>query len=164
MKWFRALPTNSIDSLDISYQQFLNRWEKKKNPLRILSEYKNIKSGPTETVQDYCTRFNNIYNVIPVNLTSPPNLALIKFPDEFYIDMAFQLRERNPPTLEDMQSVAVSVEANLLAKRASVMNERRGLVKDEASPSDLKIDFLTKGMEKLMDWIENIERKPQWDN
>lgn len=30
--------------------------------------------------------------------------------------MVFQLRERNRPTLEDMQSVAVSVEANLLAK------------------------------------------------
>ena len=78
--------------------------------------------------------------------------------------MAFQLKERNPPTLEDMQSVAVSVEANLLEKRARVRNERRGFAKDEASPSDLKIDVLTKGMEKLMDRIYNIERKPQWDN
>ena len=74
--------------------------------------------------------------------------------------MAFQLREKNPLTLEDMQSVAISVEANLLAKRPRVRNERRGSAKDEASPSDLKIDFLTKSMEKLMDRIENMERKP----
>jgi len=58
--------------------------------------------------------------------------------------MAFQPRERNPQTLEDMHSVAGSVEANLLAKKARVRNERRGPVKDEASPSNLKIDVLTK--------------------
>jgi len=138
--------------------------EKKNNPLQILLGYKNIRRGPNETVRDYCTIFKSIYNAIPVNLRPQPNLALIKFPDGFDTDMAFQLRERNPPTLEDMQSVIVSVEANLLAKRARVRNERRGPAKDEASPSDLKIDVLTKGMEKLMDRIENIERKHQWDN
>lgn len=63
-----------------------------------------------------------------------------------------------------MQSVAVNVEANLLAKRARVRNERRGTAKDKASPSDIKIDNLAKIMEKLMDMIDNIERKPQWDN
>ena len=51
----------------------------------------------------------------------------------------------------------------MLAKSAKVKNKRRGSAKDEASPFDLKIDVLTKGMEKLMDRIENIERKPQWD-
>jgi len=78
--------------------------------------------------------------------------------------MAFQLREINPPTLEDMQSMAVSVEDNLLAKGARVRNEKRGPSKDEALSSDLKIDALAKGMEKLMNRIENIERKPHWDN
>ena len=67
-KWFKSLPGNSIDSLDIFYQQFLNRWEKKKNPLQILSKYENIRRGPNETFQDYCTIFNNIYNAILVNL------------------------------------------------------------------------------------------------
>lgn len=132
--------------------------------MQILSEYENIKRGPNETVQDYCTRFNNIYSEIPDNIRSPLSLSLIKFPHGFDTDMAFQLRERNPPTLEDIQSVVVSVEANLLAKRARVRNERKGFVKDEASPSDLKIYVLAKSMEKLMDRRENMERKPQWDN
>ena len=44
-------------------------------------------------------------------------LALLKFPDGFDADMEYQLRERDPTMLEDMQ-IAVSVEANLLAKRA----------------------------------------------
>ena len=104
---------------------------KEENSLQILSEYENIRRGPNETIQDHYTRFNNIYNTIPVNLRPPPDLALIKFPDGFDTDTAYQLRERNPPTLEEMQSVAVSVEANLLAKRARVKNERRGTAKEE---------------------------------
>ena len=63
-----------------------------------------------------------------------------------------------------MQSVAVNVEANLLTKRGRVRNERRGTAKDETSPFDINIDSLAKSMESLMDRIENMERKPQWDN
>lgn len=63
-----------------------------------------------------------------------------------------------------MQSVAISVEANLLAKRARVRNERRGTTKDQTSPYEIKIDSLAKIMERLTDRIENIERKSQWDN
>jgi hypothetical protein len=48
-----------------------------------------------ESVQDYCTRFNNIYNAIPTNIKPPQGLALIKFPDGFDVDMSYQLRERN---------------------------------------------------------------------
>jgi len=142
----------------------LNRWEKKKDPLQILFEYENLKRKLNETIQDNCTKFNNVYNAIPLDLRPPLGLALIKFPDGFDLDMAFQLRERNPHTLEEMQSVAVSVEANLLAKRARARSERRIPVKEKISPFDQKMDALTKGMEILMDRIENIERKPHWDN
>ena len=63
-----------------------------------------------------------------------------------------------------MQSVAVSVEANLLAKRARARNERRVPLKVETTSFDQKMDALAKGMERLMDRIEVIERKPHWDN
>ena len=94
--WFRALPTNSINDIEALYRQFLNRWEKKKYPLHILSEYENLRRGTQETIQDYFTIFNNIYNIIPQNLRPPPDLALIEFPDAFDSDMAYQFRERNP--------------------------------------------------------------------
>ena len=38
---------------------------------------------------------------------------MMKFPDGFDADMAYQLREREPATMEDMQKIAVSIEANL---------------------------------------------------
>ena len=131
--WFRALATNSIADSEALYQSFLNRWEKKKDPLHILTEYDNLKRGPQGTIQDYCARFNNVYNAIPQNLRPPPDLALIKFPDGFDSDMAYQLRERAPLTLADMQNIALSVEANLVAKRNRTRTERRTTFKEEPS-------------------------------
>lgn len=161
---FRALTPNSIDSLRTLYQKFLSKWEKIKEPLQILSDYKNLKIGPHATVQDYCTRFSSVYNSIPLDLRPTLGLALIKFPDGFDYDMAFQLRERNPPTLEDMQSIAVSIEANLLSKRAMARSESRIPLKEESSSFEQKLDAIIKGIDRLGDRVETIERKSPWDN
>ena len=67
-------------------------------------------------MQDYVTRFNEAYNFVPQNLRPPPDSVLIKFLDGFDSDMVYQLRERAPQTLEDMQSIAISVEAKLIEK------------------------------------------------
>jgi len=59
-----------------------------------------------------------------------------------------------------MQINAISVEANLLDKRARMRNERRVTIKEEPSTSDTKIDSLAKTMERMMDRLEIMERKP----
>lgn len=141
----------------------MNIWEKKKDPLHILSEYESLKGGPQETVQDYCARFNNVYNAIPQNLRPPPDLALIEFPNGFDSDMAYQLSERAPLILKDMQSVAVSVEANLISKRARAGAERRTPFKEEPFAFEQKLDAIIKGMDRLGDRVETIERKSFWE-
>lgn len=116
----------------------------KENPLQILSEYENFRRAPNELVQDNCTRFNNIYNAIPTNIKPTPDLALIKFPDGFQTDMSYQVKERNPETLEQMERNVVSVEANLLTKKFRMKNEKRVVFKEETSTSDGKVDNLAK--------------------
>jgi hypothetical protein len=116
-KWYKALPATSIPNLIAFQRIFLDRWEVNKNPLQILSEYDNIRRNQGETVQYYCTLFNNLYNAISTEIKPPQGLALIKFPDGFDVGMSYQLRERNSTTLEDMQKSVISVEANLLEKR-----------------------------------------------
>ena len=59
-KWFKDLPPDSIHDLPTLYQTFVNKWEIKKNPLQILSEYNNLKINLGESVHDYSTRFNNV--------------------------------------------------------------------------------------------------------
>jgi hypothetical protein len=117
-------------------------------------------------VQDYCTYFNNLYNAIPTEIKPPQGLALIKFPDGFDADMSYQLRERNAATLEDMQKSAISVEANLLVKRARQRSERRVTIKEEPSTSttDSRLYSLTRAVELMMERITVSDRNPPRDN
>ena len=123
-----------------------------------------MKRTPNETVQDYCTRYNKFYNSIPANLKPTPNSVLLKFPDVFDTKTDYKLRERNVDTLEQMKTDVVSVEVNILARKPRLRNERRVTIKGEASSSDVKIDQLAKNLERMMDRLDNIERRPQWDN
>ena len=136
---------------------------KEERSYQYFIRYENLKRGPQEIVQDYYTRFNNVYNAIPQNLRPPPDLALIKFPDAFDSDMAYQLRERAPRNLEEMQSIAISVEANLISKRSRARAERRTPFKEEPSAFEQKLDAIIKGMDRLGDRVETIERKSPWD-
>ena len=43
-------------------------------------------------------------------------------------------------------------------------NEKSVFIKEEASTSDGKIDSLEKCVERIMDRLENMERKTQWEN
>lgn len=81
-------------------------------------------------------------------------LALIKFLDGLNPDMAYQLRERDPATLEDMQKIAVSVEANLLSKRARTKTEKKVTIKEEASSSD----HLLHKIEKMFDRFTIVDK------
>ena len=86
----------SITDLATFHQSFLTRCEIKKSPLQILNNYKNLKRGPNETIEEYCDKFNKVYNTIPTTIKPPPSLALIHFPEGLDVDMAYQLREIDP--------------------------------------------------------------------
>lgn len=123
-KWFRSMADNSVNNAQRLIELFLARWQEKKNPLEILAEYNSMKRNSNEIVQEFTARFNTVYNSILDDMKSPPDLALLHYPDAFNPDMAYQLRERDPTTLEEMQWNAVSVEANLLIKKSKSKPER----------------------------------------
>ena len=159
-KWFRGLPTTHIATLAKLQRQLLNRWEVKKNPLQILAEYEQIKQNASESVQDYCVRFNSVYNEIPDHLKPPVGLAMMKFLDGFDADMAYQLRERELATMEDMQKIAVSVEENLLSNRARAKAENKVTVKEDSS----SMDQLLKKVEHMLERVKLDKPKPQVRN
>lgn len=80
--------------------------------------------------------------------------------------MTYQLRDKGPPTLEEMQKVAISVEANLAEKRARTRLERKVTYRDEVAPSvlslDPRIDDLVRSMAKM--WEKISEKTPLRDN
>ena len=98
----------------------------------------------------------------------PLGSALVKFPEGFDPDMTYQLRERDPTTLEEMKKVVVSLEANLAKKRARIISEKKVTYRDEAMPStsssDPRIDNLIRTMERMWERINLNEKTPLKDN
>ncbi len=77
--------------------------------------------------------------------------------------MAYQLREIDLATLEEMQENTLKVEANFLAKKDKLMVEKRVTIKEEPSSSTstgYKIDSLFRTVEKMMDRISIADRAP----
>ncbi|CAA2990679.1 Hypothetical predicted protein [Olea europaea subsp. europaea] len=125
-KWFRGLAAASINTLAKLQRQFLNRWEAKKNPLQILTEYEQIKRNA----------------------------------DGFNVDIAYQLRERELDTMEDMQKIVVSAEENLLSRRARAKAEKKTVVKEESS----SMDQLLQKVEQMIERVKLDKPEPQVRN
>jgi hypothetical protein len=64
-KWFKALLAASIPNFSSFETLFLARWGDKNNPLKLPTQYNNIKRSPNEAVQEFSTRFMKVYNSIP---------------------------------------------------------------------------------------------------
>ena len=124
-KWFKGLTPHSINDLQDFHQTFLNKWEVKKNPLQVLSDFKNLHRNTGESVQAYCTRFNSVYNALSPDLKHPQGSALNKFPEGFDPEMAYQLRERDSATLEEMQKGKTRRESLLERKTHLILQTQR---------------------------------------
>lgn len=95
----------------------------------------------------------------------PPDLEHQHYPDSFDSKMAYQLRERYPTTLEDMQNNAVRVEANLMIKKSQLKHKKpkkRVTIKEEPSSStNLKLDSLMITMERMADQMIKSDRSQE---
>ena len=107
-----------------------------------------------------------MYNALPPHFKPPLGSALENFPEGFDPDMTYHLRDKDPPTLEEMKKVAIRVEANLAEKRARTRSERKVTYRDEVSTSspslDPIIDELVRSTAKM--WEKINEKAPVRDN
>ena len=73
--------------------------------------------------------------------------------------MAYQLRERDPLTLEDMQKGSLAMEVNLMEKRARMRNEKKVSFKEESAPStyNSKMEGMMEEMRKNMSILERAQ-------
>jgi hypothetical protein len=152
--WFRNLLAASIRNFHQFMQVFLERWVIMGNVFLILEEYDHLKRNLGETVQQFSARFNEVYHSILVDVRPPPGLAKWHFLDAFDPEMAFQLRERNIASLEEMKNIAVDVETNLLIKRSKLKDKER----EQLKSSEAKLEILASAMEEMM---QRINRKDE---
>ena len=92
----------------------------------------------------------------------PPDMGLKHYLDSFDPDMAYQLREIDPATLEEMWNDAVIVKENLMIKKFELKHEKpenKVKIKEERSSStNLKLDALIRTMKRMADRMINSDR------
>ena len=91
-RWFKDLPARSIPTFEDFQTLFLDRWEDKKNPLQILSQYNNLKKWNFKSVHEFSHRFMRIYKSIPSNIKPLVGAAKLHYADAFGSDFSLLLR------------------------------------------------------------------------
>ena len=131
-KWFKDLPARSIPNFDDFQTLFFDRWEHKKIPIQILSQYDNLKKGNCESVHEFSSSFMRVYNSIPIDIKPLVGDGKLHYVDSFESDFALLLRERNSSNLPTMFKYALEVDANLMASgkmKQRVEPDRRNVIK-----------------------------------
>ena len=114
------------------------------NEVLIIEEYKNLKRQPGETVQDFSARFNKVYNAIPAKIKPPSGWALLHYPSTFDPEMEFQIREKDPSNLEEMQNMEITMEFNILEREEKLEEIRKDkAAQEKITSSELKLEMLT---------------------
>ena len=93
-KWFRYLPARSIVTFEAFQTSFLERWDDKKIPLQVISQYNNLKKGGFESVHEFSSQFKRVDNSIPANIKPLVGAAKFHYVDAFDGDFVLLLRER----------------------------------------------------------------------
>jgi len=131
-KWFKGLPNNTIPSWEEMECLFIQKWGEKRNHGYSLTKFNAIKKKSDETVVEFVKRFNKLYNSFPVEIKPLPAGAKITFAGDFESNFGFTLREIRSPTLDQIQTNALEIEANLVAagKAPETAYLRQGKGKD----------------------------------
>jgi hypothetical protein len=101
-RWFRDLPVESITSWTDFHDVFLYKWAERKSHHQYLSEFYTTKRRNDETIMKFNRRFENLYHNIPVEIRPSEAVAKVYYALAHHLDLAFYLRERKSPTLEQM--------------------------------------------------------------
>jgi hypothetical protein len=128
--------------------------------MHLFTHYNNLKRGPTESVQDFSTRFIRTYSSIPTDVKPPPGATKLHYADVVSSEFTLLLREIMFVSLTNMMEDAIEVEVNLSASNKTKQKNQTRRAKEEepqasTSQSNLEVKFnmMMNTMEKLMDTL-----------
>jgi hypothetical protein len=164
-KWFRALTPRSIVNSQRFEKKKFDRWEENKNFVQMLTQYNQLSRGNDESVKNFSSRFNMIYNSLPIQCKPLEGLEKLHYAEDFNDEFALFLRERRFATLPDMMNDSIEVEINMMSSKRRKNKSEARKIKDEPQYSlDTKFDSMMKVMEKLVDKLSIVDRQAVRDN
>jgi hypothetical protein len=67
LDWFKGLPDNHITTYDDFSTLFKSRWSRKEDGGTLGTQFNQIKKKENETVREFISRFDRLYNQIPTD-------------------------------------------------------------------------------------------------
>jgi hypothetical protein len=114
-RWFRNLPSESINSWIDFNDFFLHKWVERKSHHQYLSEFYATKRRNDETIMKFNRRFENGYNNLHVEIRPSEIVAKVYYALAHHRDLTFYLKERKSSTLQQMFIDVEEIENNLWA-------------------------------------------------
>ena len=82
------------------------------------------------------------------------------YPDAFDPEVAFQIRERDPSTLEEMKRMEIDVEANMMNREMKLRAIKKDkLDQEKLISSEIKLEMLIEKINKMMHMIGKKEEE-----
>ena len=97
----------------------------------MLTQYSQLKRGNDAYVKSFSSRFNMIYNSLPVQCKPPEGMEKLHYAKAFDDVFTLFLRERIYSTLAYMMNDAMEVEINMMSSKRGKYKSETRKVKDE---------------------------------
>jgi hypothetical protein len=122
-RWYNDLPAASIHSMEHFERVFLARWTMEMEDIQsLLKELEDIKQAESETVRDYCARFQKAFYQIPLGCRPKDKYLVYLFTNGFQVHLSFLLDKRKPKTVLEAHKMAMEIEKSLLMTKTDAMD------------------------------------------
>jgi hypothetical protein len=102
LRWFIGLLDNHVTSYEDFSKLFKNRWTTKKdNGMKLVAQFNKIKKKENETVSEFDTKFDRLYNYILIDLRPTNVIVCLLYVNAFDGKFCFILKDNKPTSLEE---------------------------------------------------------------
>jgi hypothetical protein len=160
--WFIGLPANSFATLTEFKTAFTNKYGEKKEPRHQLAALTNIKRSDMQTMEEFNKKFTDLYNAIPTDYKPTPHTILVYYIEALSGEMQYELRDKEPTTLLEAQTLATKIDKNMQSSGKSNLpgysRAQTPLKTAEPKDKDPLAALKDSYKKKMMDMCERMEK------
>ena len=155
--WFSNLENNKYPTLNSLVDQFMDKWGDKREHRHALAALNTNRKSENETMIEFNKRFNDLVSGMHKDIKHSEASTLIYYVEAFSGDFDYELKDKEPTSLANAQSMAIKIERNMQASRKSNLHGfTRGNSSKQSEPKE-KSDSKTSAKDLFKELVEMIK-------
>jgi hypothetical protein len=114
LDWFKGLPDNHIMNFDSFSAFFKIRWSRKVDGGTVGTQFNQIKKKENETVKEFISRFDRLYNQIPTYYRPTTSSVCLLYMNSFEGQFQYIIKDKNTTSLAEDKEFSINIEENIL--------------------------------------------------